>query len=384
MKNKIATLQTRKNSNHILKMLISLLIIFTVSIQFLNAITPKYNLRFVEVKNTHTKNGDYEVLIQMKAEDTSFEIGSSTLSFNYNKDALNRAVLLTAHTCTNIGSLPYKKMGFSKIHGHGIASVIIEYTGNNGTPPGVTIGTQVWVDIATIQFMIRETGEFTNFTWRLENSKRHPLIVKDHNGNNIAQGTEMGTLDAPLPVELISFTAVSEKDASILNWSTASEKNNYGFYVERSGIERSWETVGFVAGNGNASNIIHYEYTDFNVFDQAKMSATFYYRLKQVDYDGTYEYSDVKIVRFESNVKEAGLEVEIYPNPASDFLNIKIHNSTENARYQFYNLDGRIVNESNLTGFNSTIDISNLTKGIYQLIIIDNNKIVNNTRIMIQ
>lgn len=125
-----------------------------------------------------------------------------------------------------------------------------------------------------------------------------------------------GTVDNPLPVELTSFTAVTKGNNILLNWQTATEINNYGFEVERTltrpspdvgeGGEagRGWEKIGFVNGNGNSNSPKQYSFTDNNPIGGSK----FNYRLKQIDNDGQFEYSNI-------------IEVEIFPGRFELFQN---------------------------------------------------------------
>jgi hypothetical protein len=99
-----------------------------------------------------------------------------------------------------------------------------------------------------------------------------------------------------LPVELISFTGSIQNGLVNLTWVTASELNNYGFEVERSYNARNFEPIGFVLGNGTTSMQHTYRFADAD-----KKGNEAYYRLRQVDFDGSYEYSPVIIVRNHDN-----------------------------------------------------------------------------------
>jgi hypothetical protein len=113
---------------------------------------------------------------------------------------------------------------------------------------------------------------------------------------------------SPLPVELTSFTAYVQKNSVTLNWSTASELNNNGFEVQRSLLNSEFVTVGFVKGAGTSSLQKEYSFTDQNLSNDK-----YSYRLKQIDFDGTFEYSD------EVEVIVVSLDnyslVNNYPNP---------------------------------------------------------------------
>lgn len=110
-----------------------------------------------------------------------------------------------------------------------------------------------------------------------------------------------------VPVELVSFAATTNNSDVTLNWSTATELNNSGFQIERSNGS-AYEVVGFVAGHGTTTEVRNYNFVDQNV-----ASGTYSYRLKQVDFDGTFEYSNAIEVEV-LGVKEFALG-QNYPNP---------------------------------------------------------------------
>jgi hypothetical protein len=112
----------------------------------------------------------------------------------------------------------------------------------------------------------------------------------------------------PLPVELTSFTAQAENQKVILRWTTATELNNNGFEIQRKVAESDFATVGFVRGEGTTTNQREYSYIDRDLAD-----GKYFYRLKQVDYNGTYEYSNEIEVDVRS-LNEYALE-QNYPNP---------------------------------------------------------------------
>lgn len=115
--------------------------------------------------------------------------------------------------------------------------------------------------------------------------------------------------NAPLPVELTSFTALYKNTKIMLNWETKTEVNNYGFSVERKIGEGNWGSIGFIAGNGNTNSPKEYSYTDKDLFAGG---SKFQYRLKQIDNDGTFEYSDVVEVEVVPDQYELS---QNYPNP---------------------------------------------------------------------
>ena len=109
-----------------------------------------------------------------------------------------------------------------------------------------------------------------------------------------------------LPVELIDFTAEKQLRSVNLKWSTATEINNDYFLLERSAKGRLFETVARLSGAGNSREIQKYSFVD-----QEPGVGLNYYRLKQVDYDGNFEYSEVRSIRFDIDEEQ----ISVYPNP---------------------------------------------------------------------
>ena len=136
-------------------------------------------------------------------------------------------------------------------------------------------------------------------------------------GNCSGQGSSLA-LDGitvshpdPLPVELVSLTTSVAGKAVTLKWKTATEANNYGFDVERSANNRDWKTIGFVEGHGSVNTPQDYSFVDQNA---ASAGNKVYYRLKQIDRDGTSDYSPIVVVNFNSATREFAITAA-YPNP---------------------------------------------------------------------
>ena len=170
-----------------------------------------------------------------------------------------------------------------------------------------------------------------------------------------------GASGNPLPVELIHFDAqAAANHTADLHWVTASEINNSHFEIERSYDGRTFETVGNVTGNGTTSHLIDYNYTDETI---AKSQNTAYYRLKQVDYDGAYEYSDVRVVRFDKRADR--LEIAAYPNPFNQEVTIHV-NANEPYAIQVTDINGVVVLSVDHTESRThRLDVSEYTAGVY-------------------
>ncbi|MBK0404601.1 T9SS type A sorting domain-containing protein [Adhaeribacter sp. BT258] len=169
----------------------------------------------------------------------------------------------------------------------------------------------------------------------------------------------------PLPVELLSFKVAAKENATALTWETASEKNSSHFEIERSHDARTFETIGTEKAMGNSQTFKRYAFADQN-----PMSGVAYYRLKQVDLDGTIAYS--KIEQVNRNAKAQ--DIQLYPNPTAGRLYLQT--SAEISNVRMLNVLGQEVysaKENIRTGF----DIAHLPNGVYQVIIDSNNKTIN-------
>jgi hypothetical protein len=171
-------------------------------------------------------------------------------------------------------------------------------------------------------------------------------------------GTSSNTL--PLPVELINFTAQLKDSVVMLEWSTASETNNDGFIVEKSIDGEVFIAIGTVSGAGNATHQLDYIFYDTN-----PTRGLSYYQLKQVDFNGTFTYSDVR--RVVNHIKPKTL-TSIYPNPCNNELHV-VGENLEDLRV--YTAEGK-----ELTGYKSNVNaaksaalfnLSALPSGLYWL-----------------
>ena len=157
-----------------------------------------------------------------------------------------------------------------------------------------------------------------------------------------------------LPIELISFYAKKSDNERIveLHWTTASETNNDYFTIERSKDGINWEYVVNIQGAGNSSSTLNYETGDLTPY-----SGISYYRLKQTDFNGTYEYSSIVSI----NLSEEFDNVSVYPNPASSFINIF---GRDIYLVNIINMKGVVFLTNVSSGLISTNDLPN---GIYIL-----------------
>ncbi|QHL87064.1 T9SS type A sorting domain-containing protein [Nibribacter ruber] len=167
----------------------------------------------------------------------------------------------------------------------------------------------------------------------------------------------------PLPVTLVSFTGKAQKNQVILNWTTATEINNEYFQVERSADGKNFNVIGKVKGSGNSSMVMNYTFQDASPLD-----AIGYYRLKQVDYDGKFEYSKVISVQVKGTAPTS-ITVKAYPNPTTDKVQLDFaHLSNALVLIQVLSLDGHVVQTQEVPGGHiHTLDLTALANGTYLL-----------------
>lgn len=171
----------------------------------------------------------------------------------------------------------------------------------------------------------------------------------------------------PLPVTLLSFTAVSKNNINKLHWSTTGETNNDHFEIEKSTDAIEFKKAGAVKGSGNSTQILNYFFEDN--FPQKGLN---YYRLKQVDYNGNYNYSQVIVVR---NIQVT--KCYVYTDEITGNLLLSC-NLPQNVKAEIINADGRVLKLINITAnTENKIELQELKSGIYILRIISGDEIQN-------
>ncbi|WP_339792789.1 T9SS type A sorting domain-containing protein [uncultured Imperialibacter sp.] len=162
-----------------------------------------------------------------------------------------------------------------------------------------------------------------------------------------------------LPVELLNWNGKEVDNQVLLTWTTAAEKNNHYFTIERSSDAKNWEVFEIVEGAGTTDRKMYYD-----LMDEEPMPSTNYYRLSQTDYDGTtevFEIVSVKLDLFETNLL-------LYPNPSNGLFKIKLPDVLLEADYaiQMFDVNGRAV-ETNISQEwgEVAVDATSLSTGYY-------------------
>ena len=179
-------------------------------------------------------------------------------------------------------------------------------------------------------------------------------------------GAYENELPVPVPVELTSFTTSTNGKEVILNWSTATETNNSGFEVERKQNNSGWARIGFVEGHGTTTEPKNYSYIDDIDGINVNLLA---YRLKQIDYDGSFEYSDVVYI---DNLSPTDFVLhQNFPNPFNPSTKIKFSvRELSFITIKIYDVLGSevatLVNEEKPVGtYELSWSAANLPSGVY-------------------
>ncbi|MGG7666957.1 GEVED domain-containing protein [Dyadobacter sp. BHUBP1] len=175
------------------------------------------------------------------------------------------------------------------------------------------------------------------------------------NPTGLASGGEVEDymIEVPMPVTLASFDVTTETSTAILSWSTTSETNSDYFEIQRSNNARDWQAVGIQKSHGESSALIKYSFVD-----QTPSKGINYYRLKMVDFDGTFAFSRIRETSFQTL---PGMVA--FPNPASGVVFLKAADMTIR-NYGLIDMNGRVILAGDYQPANG-IDVSKLPVGTY-------------------
>jgi hypothetical protein len=185
-------------------------------------------------------------------------------------------------------------------------------------------------------------------------------------GNTYQQSGGVAVVVVPTPIMLDYFNVYCQNNAIAIDWQTASELNNRYFTLERSADGIDFETLAIVSGGGTSSIAHNYRYTDDN-----PINGVSYYRLKQTDFNGDFKVFVPVSVSF---LNEDNLEVG--PNPATTEFHISLAGEMGMGVDNLYSFTGTLVHASDLNSNLTTINVSNLPKGNYLLVVIAGESII--------
>jgi hypothetical protein len=185
----------------------------------------------------------------------------------------------------------------------------------------------------------------------------------------LVKATAPTSIDCPgaTPVTLIDFKGVLQNSYAVLSWSTASEKDNAGFIIQRSTDGIHFDSIGFVNGNGNSSSIHNYIFTD-----KILQPGIVYYQLVQTDVDGSKTKSNIISLNSEDN------SILLYPNPYTNFTTLRVNGSYGKVSVKILSVTGIMVFSADNYFTNEDINLgADLADGVYILQMSDGQQVKN-------
>lgn len=289
--------------------------------------------------------------------DQAGDVGGGNIRFDYDAVKLSNPILFQDILSAN-GN--YFSVGVNE-PAAGVASLnITHFPGSPAMP--ITTTDQA---IAVIQFDVEgpyQTGnQTTDFTYRT-NGTNPSTTLRLATGTSLDPGTIQDALGALLPIELAEFEVSKRgENASLLEWMTVSEVNASHFEIERSYDAQNFDYLGYVNAQGESKEAVSYQFIDSDFQLSQTASNIIYYRLKMVDNDGSFEYSEVKLLRFDND----DFEVGVHPNPTADF--ITIDSDSEIKGITILDIDGKIISDN--IPYTGKVDLTSLSAGMYKILI---------------
>lgn len=208
----------------------------------------------------------------------------------------------------------------------------------DNTPGNATAGSDLFMSNVTLDPGLNYSGN--DFT-------AHDVAIEGAQSQN-------------LPLKLTSFEVEKVREGAGLTWSTEIEENFSHFELQRSMDGVNFRPFADVQGQGFNAGVNKYSAIDANIPFVGNSEETVFYRLKMIDLDGKYEFSEIRSVMFD----ERASDVTVFPNPTADFIAVKADSPISNVT--IYNIDGRVVLNQKVGG---QIDLSSYDSGMYKVIV---------------
>lgn len=301
-----------------------LLIMILMSSFITTASGQSYDLRFVEESND---GSTLAIKIQISFSSAG-ALGSSNLVFSYDPAKVDTPVLNSVHGFDQAIDTDYGLLTLTEPEANTV-SLNIELENDDA---GTSLSTGVWTDVATIDFTLIDNTGTADFQWEVASTEETVAYLEDN--STLLSASGLSDESVPLPVELISFEAINETGRIRLWWTTATELNNEYFQVLRSKSGTEWTGLGTVDGHGTTNEPQYYSF-----LDETAPVGSWYYKLKQVDFDGAFEYSSIiRVYRGEDD-----FAVNIYPSPTTGNVNVHLQglSAEEKLAYRVLNLLGQ-------------------------------------------
>jgi len=331
----------------------------------------EYDVRFINAVGCD--DSTLLVDIEVKATDgnAGFFMSEQNYRFSYNRTAAGNPTIsrqdLTGFLPGGTGPLGFTLYSPHNLTGSldTVVSYNVELQGGDGT----FLTSDTWVQVGQVTFDLLEPDACYDLQWHetvfpptfvgeLSNSQRYDAIGLGY--NNVSS-----CASCLLPMELISFDGIAEGCRIDLSWKTASEINTSHVIVQRSANGSDFEDIGQVTATGNSTTLQQYAFSDYMM-----VTTDNYYRLEQVDQDGSVQYSDIIQVNTTCIEDNIGT-LDIFPNPVqNNDVHLRLYSGAEaSANVVIMNVAGKVVVQQDveiIKGVNQIdLSVARLTAGTY-------------------
>lgn len=321
-----------------MKTLLLLLFFFSFS---LLATAQTFSLKFEEVTRNSTV---FEVDVFISVTSPTFRLGSSNLQFEFFPTAIENPSLVTDSLSTSYDAVTVTAPVA------GVASLNISLDAP-GTGDAIAEKGVAWTNLARVRFDVSNSSGDFSLNWLYDGSSTQTVVFNDNESTQVFVADPNEDLinfnGTTLPVELIYFDAkwnnYELQRNAVLEWITATEQNSDFFRVQRSFDGSSWENIGRLAAAGTTIAQQEYTFTDASIGSNMPNDYV-YYRLKQVDLDGSMGYSPVRVLERSGGNQQNFLTVR--PNPVQDVLQVQgALSGSGTLQLRVVGIDGRVYRE---------------------------------------
>ncbi|MEM6725399.1 MAG: T9SS type A sorting domain-containing protein [Bacteroidota bacterium] len=341
-------------------------IIFVFALLFVSsflAAQPTFFLR-MELANLTSTNLEVDVFMSGSA---AYDLGSSNIQFAFDENAVENPTLDLTETTDLVNSTFYSKSLSTPGTGTGSLNIFL-FIPNFGNVPVPAFPAET--KLARIVFDIVDENAITDISWKYNGGSTQTVVFLDDESTQIFVNTPtsdlVGLTSQPLPVEMTGFETKPLQQEIALEWQTATEINFRGFDIQRSTNGIDFEPIGWMYALGGLSGS-NYEFIDTDV----RYNQIYYYRLKMVDEDESFEYSKIETAQISKEVLNG---LSVFPNPTFGESTIELSTSeASNASLFIYDLQGKLVYNDNLqldNGINQLrLNVNHLPPGNYEVIV---------------
>jgi hypothetical protein len=349
-----------------------------------------------DTQATILKTGDYTVTIYAKPMTDIVNAPDINLNFAVSLPGTSGPGPMSAATAIGgtLTAAPIEIFGARRCYPYTLSSAGINMTGGMDNP----IATVIFPSSIGVQ-VLAQLNDYTGSGaqqayWYISHSggdqTPYASLFYGTNATNVESGDSYVDINEPLPLNLVAFNASKsgEKDA-YLTWTTANEENTSRFIVQRSFDRKSWIEIGAVGAAGHSIDIRNYELYDPNVNSGRTNRLQVYYRLKMLDLDGKSSLSPIQSVVFNNGTTTKANEFLVYPNPASDGVQIEwgSDNLDQPTSLEFYDVAGKLIHVQKVSDktYQEYVDFAhtNIQAGLYLLRIMNGTEPIEHKQIVV-